>query len=64
LKAIVDESDEDLKDRITTLEEADEGPTEKEDEEHWVKIFKKTFNITDPDTQTSQQIMNAIMQRM
>ena len=64
LKTIIDESDEDLNDRIKTLEEADEGPTEEEDEEHWVKIFKKTFNITDPDTQTSQQIMNAIMQRM
>lgn len=64
LKTIIDESDEDLNDRIKTLEEADEGPTEEDDEEHWVKIFKKTFNITDPDTQTSQQIMNAIMQRM
>lgn len=64
LKAIIDESDKDLEDRITILEEADEGPTEEEDEEHWVKIFKKTFGITDPDVQTSQQVMNAIMQRM
>jgi len=53
-----------LEDRITILEEADEGPTEEDDEEHWVKIFKKTFGITNPDAQTSQQVMNAIMQRM
>lgn len=64
LKAIIDESDKDLEDRITILEEADEGPTEEDDEEHWVKIFKKTFGITNPDAQTSQQVMNAIMQRM
>ena len=64
LKDLVDAADQDLEDRITALQEAGEGPSESLTEEEWVRIFKKSFNITDPDAQTSQQIMNAIMQRM